>query len=379
EASFGFDMLVSRGLLEPGSEDAEKYLNDYLTHVTAHEVGHTLGLRHNFFASTVLPFEQLNDTQITSEAGLVGSGMGYTPGNIAPKSGKQGQYWQTTLGPYDYWGIEYAYKPINAKTAEEEVPELQKIASRVADPKLAYGTDEDSFGNSPVGINPLVNLWDMGADPIKYYDARIKLVKEHWKNIETKIEKPGNGYQTLRYSFNRGFNEMILSLMNASKYIGGIYHHRDHIGDPGNRLPYEPVSAEQQRKALELLETDAFGKDAFDFSPTLLDKLAIDRLPCFGGQLFSVQRLDYPIHDQVIALQRALLAHLYNPIVLSRLQDLEVKYPNKNDTFGMPDLFDGVQSSVWSELHSSGKLSINSFRRALQREHLKTLSRLVLH
>src|SRR5262249_40165930 len=102
-------------------------------------------------------------------------------------------------------------------------------------------------------------------------------------------------------------------------------------------------------------------------------------LPVFGGQLFSVQRLDYPIHDQVIALQRALLAHLYNPIVLSRLQDLEVKYPNKNDTFGMPDLLDGVQSSVWSELHSSGKLNINSFRRALQREHLKTLSRLVLH
>ena len=77
-----------------------------------HEVGHTLGLRHNFKGSTYLTFEQLADRDATSRTGLSGSIMDYLPMNIAPKGDKQGHDFSPTLGPYDYWAIEYGYKPI---------------------------------------------------------------------------------------------------------------------------------------------------------------------------------------------------------------------------------------------------------------------------
>ncbi|HBI47086.1 MAG TPA: hypothetical protein DDY78_30170, partial [Planctomycetales bacterium] len=106
-----------------------------------HEVGHTLGLRHNFKASTMLKNDQLHDVNITHKQGLVGSVMDYAPVNLAPKGVKQGDYFTTTLGPYDYWAIEYAYKPLSGGT-EGEADALRQIASRCATPGYDYGTDE---------------------------------------------------------------------------------------------------------------------------------------------------------------------------------------------------------------------------------------------
>ncbi|MGH9754894.1 MAG: zinc-dependent metalloprotease, partial [Blastocatellia bacterium] len=168
QAAFGHNLMAARGLMENGA-NAEKYINDFLTHVAAHEVGHTLGLRHNFRASTLHQFDKLQDTAATTEQGLTGSVMDYTPVNLAPRGRQQGQHWQTTLGTYDYWAIEYAYKPLAASSPEGELPELRKIASRVADPTLAYGTDEDAFGTSPIGLDPRTNQWDFGSDPLGYY------------------------------------------------------------------------------------------------------------------------------------------------------------------------------------------------------------------
>ena len=116
--------------------------------VVMHEVGHSLGLRHNFKASTMLDADQLNDTAITRAKGMVGSVMDYNPINIAPKGQKQGDYTTTTIGPYDYWAIEYAYKPIDG----DEAAELKKIAARSPEPDLVYATDEDMYlNNDPLG------------------------------------------------------------------------------------------------------------------------------------------------------------------------------------------------------------------------------------
>ena len=131
-----------------------------------HEVGHSLGLRHNFHASTMLTDDQLNDTTITRVKGQSGSVMDYNPINIVPKGQKQGDYVTTTIGPYDYWAIEYAYKPIDG----DEAAELKKIAARSPDPDLAYATDEDMSGN-----DPLVNAYDLGSDP-----SRFGWTGSHW-------------------------------------------------------------------------------------------------------------------------------------------------------------------------------------------------------
>ena len=129
--------------------------------------GHTLGLRHNFKASTYLTMDEINDPEKTRDIGLTASVMDYMPVNISPKGKKQGDYFSRTIGPYDYWAIEYAYKPLPGGT-EGEVAELKKIASRGTEPALAYATDEDAArhrsrsagqplrpGQGPVGVRPL--------------------------------------------------------------------------------------------------------------------------------------------------------------------------------------------------------------------------------
>ena len=111
---------------QPKDELPEEFVGQAIKHIVMHEVGHSLGLRHNFKASTMLKADQLNDTAITHVKGLVGSVMDYSPINIAPKGKKQGDYYSTTLGPYDYWAIEYAYKSVDG----DEASELKKIATR---------------------------------------------------------------------------------------------------------------------------------------------------------------------------------------------------------------------------------------------------------
>lgn len=380
DAEFSFDLLVARGM-DPQGQEAQKFLHEYLVEIAAHEVGHTLGLRHNFRASTIHTLEQAQDPELTAREGLTGSVMDYIPTNIAERGAKQGQYHQTTLGPYDYWAIEYAYKPIDATTPEAELPELSKIASRASDPLLAYDTDEDAgIGGGPFDMDPLVNRFDFGSDPLKYYAHRVKLADETWEDMETKLERPGEGYQVLRRSFNVAFRQAGSSLFLASKYIGGVYHYRDHVGDPGNRVPFNPVPAAKQKEALELLREDLFSPHAFQFPPEMLNKLASTRFTDFTDFVTSANtRFDLPIHDMILSLQTSVLDRLYDPIVLSRILDSEVTVKSPADAFSVSLLFAELQDSIWAETKAPGaSLNIDSYRRSLQRAHLRKLVAMVL-
>lgn len=373
QAAFGLIVLDTRGMLTPEVE--EKLMREYLIEVTAHEVGHTLGLRHNFRASTILKVNELNDIAKTDELSQSSSVMDYNPIVIAPKGQKQGYFLPPTLGPYDYWAIEYAYKPIEG----DEKEALAKVASRVADPLLPYSTDEDALGTySPRSIDPLANQFDQSSDPIAYFRQRIGIVNELWASEESKLAKPGEGYQVLRRALVRGVGEYNRGLLTSSKYIGGIYHYRDHVGDPNGRVPFTPVPAAKQREALEFLRTYAFSDKAFLLPAGLQDRLAIERLPDLNFvQYFSASRLDFPWHDTVLNLQRAVLSRLYHPITLARIQDNELRFAANEKPFTMADMFKSLDSSIWSEL-DSGATKISSLRRNLQREQLKQLIRLSL-
>jgi hypothetical protein len=373
QAALGLDVLDARGMLTPERE--EEFVRQYLVDLTAHEVGHTLGLRHNFRGSTILRVDELNDVGKTSKVSQSGSVMDYNPIVLASKGETQGNFVPAALGPYDYWAIEYAYTPITG----DEKPALAAIASRVADPMLPYSTDEDALGTfSPNAIDPLVNQFDASNDPLAYFRKRIGIVEELWASIETKLAKTGEGYQVMRRVLTRGLGEYYISVLTSTKFIGGIYHYRDHVGDPNGRVPFVPVPAAKQREALEFLRTYAFSEKAFQLSPSLNNKLAIERQ--YGldwNSYFNVQRLDYPWHDQVLGVQRSVLNRLYHPITLARIQDNELRFGPKEKIFTMADLFSNLDAAIWSELGgNAGKIS--SLRRNLQREHLKQLIRLLL-
>ena len=156
--NFALDLLEARGEIDPDGPEAEAFVLADVKDVVMHEVGHALGLRHNFRASMIYSQTQLNDADFTRDHGIAGSVMEYNAVNIALSGERQGSYGMNTLGPYDYWAIEYGYAEV---PPAEESARLQQIAGRNAEPQLAYATDEDSS----LAIDPEANQSDLGNDP----------------------------------------------------------------------------------------------------------------------------------------------------------------------------------------------------------------------
>ncbi len=381
QMNFMATIMHARGLMNEDGEIPQEYIGQALKALTMHEVGHTLGLRHNFKASTIFSLDELQKK--TGQA-LLGSVMEYDAVNIVPEGKKQGDYYTSTIGAWDYWVIEYAYKPIQAGSPEDELMQLRKVASRVASPELTYGTDGDASWYRYRDLDPLVNRWDLGADPLEFAKQRREIVEGLWKKIVENVTKDGMGYQRVRRAFGTLLGQYSRAMFLASRYIGGQYHHRDHRGDKNGRLPFVPVTAAKQREAMQFLKEHALSDKAFDFPAELLNSLAITRWSDWGSSSGSSTRLDYPVHDVILRNQTQILGRLLYPTVLARIQDTELKFTK--DAFTLPELFSGITDAVWVELErevggkpwSNSKPFISSFRRGLQREHLKQLIKLVL-
>ena len=374
QMAFGWSYLMARGMVDP--DDLQQFVHDGIVELVVHEVGHTLGLRHNFKASSTVSLQKLSDPEFTDTHGISASVMDYNPINLWERDGRRGAYFQKTLGKYDYWAIEYAYKPLDPDSKMSEQEMLEKIAQRVAEPDLQYGTDEDAFGFSTRGIDPLCNLFDLGDDPLGYFEHRAKLAHELWKEIPSKFEIKGERYQKFRRVFSQGLGEISLGAITVPRFVGGIYLHRDHIGDPHGRPPFQVVPAEKQRQALRYLIQNIFAPDAFRFPPELLNKLAPERFPDLQGTVWRMLRVDYPIHGVVQVIQANALFRLYDPLVLQRLQDNEVRFPSGAEKFTMAEMFTTLRNALWSELDTGD--NINSYRRELQRMHLYILTKILL-
>lgn len=361
EMGFALDLLETRGEIAPGSPEEDAYVAAVLKDVITHEVGHTLGLRHNFRASTIHSLEQISNPEYTKAHGLTGSVMDYNALNLALKGQPQGEYVMSTLGPYDHWAVEYGYRPL---APADEKAGLAKIAARSSEPQLAYGTDEEALGFGGLeGMDPEVNRRDLGSDPLAFYQKRLALSKELWERLQVKTIPAGEGYQSLRRGLLRALGQVGLSANLSAKYIGGVVHLRDHAGT--SRAPLTPVPAAKQRQALKLLETGIFSVEAFKFKPEFLSRLTTDR---FNGPLNP----DPSPAQWVLRTQTQVLAQVFQPVVAQRILDTPDKLTNPKEAFRLSELYDTLQTAIWSELKSGREVSV--MRRNLQREHLRQLS-----
>jgi hypothetical protein len=371
--------LAAKGEVKPGEKVPDELIQQAIKETTMHEVGHTLGLRHNFKASTLLKNEQLHDTRITRKQGLTGSVMDYAPINLAPKGVQQGDYFSTTIGPYDYWAIAYAYKPLSGGT-EGELEKLREIAKESAKAGHDYATDEDMFSTS----DPLVNVWDLGADPMKFAQERILLAEDLLKGLEERVVDKGEGYQRARLAFNVLLMQYGNGAHLTANFIGGEHVHRDHRGDPGARDPFVPVKADKQREALKFLQEHVLSEKHFQFSPRLLRRLGADRWLHWGNEMNAMGSVDYRLYDRILNIQRIVLRHVFDPSVLGRIQNNALKADKDEKPLTIAEVFRSVTDGIWSDGNGNeGKedkraASSSVIRRNLQREHLKNLSSLVL-
>ncbi|MDD5426483.1 MAG: zinc-dependent metalloprotease [candidate division Zixibacteria bacterium] len=369
-------LTVTAGDLIDKDSLIKVYVHDYLVEVIAHEVGHTLGLRHNFKASTIYTLDQVNDPEFTRLNSTTGSIMDYMSANIAGPDKKQGDFYARIPGPWDFWTIEYGYRDFGARSPEEEKPHLEKIASQGTKPELVFATDEDTFGWSAKKTDPLSNTHDLGDDPLAFALRKITQTRELWNNAIRKFEQPGQRYKKIRDVFQAGWRSYSELAQIAPQYIGGISVYRHHIGDENAREPFELVPAAEQRRAMQLLKENIFSPDAFAIPQELHNKLQPERLPDFAWSNNSIFQLDYPIHQMVLNIQTTALNKLYDPYTLGRLLNNLVRLNKDDKRYTMYDLFRDTRQALWSEMMELAE--VNSFRRQLQLAHLNILTNIFL-
>ncbi len=358
ELHFAMDLLQSQGLTMEGPQ-ADKLAQQYVKEVIMHEVGHTLGLRHNFRASAAYSLAQLQDLRFTREHGLSSSVMDYLPFNISPTHENQGDYVMSDLGVYDHWAIAYGYSLFEPG---QEAAGLAQITAQSTRPELSYATDEDA-GTLNEGMDPDVNRFDLGSDPLAYYKRRMILSRQLWDRLQNMKLADGESYERLTRSFNSGFRALTQVAPLVAKYVGGVLTRRDRAGT--GRPLFEAVPAVRQREALRLIAQDFFRAESFRFDPQLLSRLALDPNERKAGAQVSVV-------SSVLALQRAILDPLFSPAVAARLLEAPLKAAKGVFPLSLAQLHDSLQNAIWSEALQGQDAGL--LRRNVQREHLRRMT-----
>ncbi len=364
QLGYALDVLTARGELDPDSPEAQQFVLDYLKDTTMHEVGHTLGLRHNFRASRAISAKQVSDPDFTKREAFTGSVMEYAAVNL-PRTGEPAPApFQATLGSYDYWAIEYAYKPI---AAAQEAAELQRIAGRSGEPGLAFATDEDNF----LGIDPDAVIFDLGDDVLAFASRRFDIAHDLFKRQETRTLRPDEDFASVRRGLGFAVRDAGRAAGILMRQIGGVLTLRDYPNT--GRDPLQVVPAAQQRAALKLVSQRVLAADSLVVSPALQRKLAPDFLE--RGDSLAVTT-DFALTQTVLDLQRAILNRLMSDALAARMLDNEGKVSPPEQPLRLNELYTQLEADIWSEL--AGKGDIPQARRDLQREHAGRLVGLVL-
>ena len=336
----------------------------FLYYLIMHEMGHTLGLNHNMKASQMLSPAQLNDQALTQKIGLQGSVMDYPAVNVSLDRSKQGDYYTTKAGPYDLWVIEYGYTPFSES---EETGGLNKILGRSTDPQLIFGNDADDMRSPGGGIDPRVMVNDMSNDMVAYAEDRLKLVNTMMPKLKARFSRDGKSYQELRSRYSQLNGQRSQMVTGVSRYIGGVQVDRSFVGQSTPNKPFTPVTVAYQKKAMALLSKYLFSPNAFDADAQLFPYLQNQRR---GFNFFGITE-DAKPQNTFLAMQMGTLAHILNPVTLTRINTTSL-YGN---TYSVADVMGDLVKGIFND---DLKTNVNLYRQNLQTEFVKGAAAITL-
>jgi hypothetical protein len=366
-----------------------QFMTDSWLATIMHETGHNLGMQHNFIGSLAYTAKQLQDRGFTSREGIASTVMEYAPLNVWPKPYGQGDYFQTALGPYDYYAMHWAYAQIpGARTPEDEVPTLRRWASAWSDPRYRYASDEDVSWADGHASDPRVEQGDLTNDPLGWCTVRASMATSLLRGLNTHFPAYGEEYEAETNAYGAAFGEYMYCATVPAHWIGGQFLSRAHRGDPNADAPIVPVPRAIQRRAFEMLDRYLFTANDLRLSPSLLNKLGYSEWAGYGYVGFTgygnlpewaydpPKRHDVPLAEQIANAQRRIIAEMFTPMVLSRIAD-GASETRDSRPMTLADLFSWMDASVYREIAGSPR-PIDGLRRTLQKTYLEQLVALYL-
>jgi hypothetical protein len=332
----------------------EDFMFQFMADLVMHEVGHCLGLRHNFAGSTNLTvLDLLNDAKV-KQSGLSASVMDYTPVNTPAVLRGNGVFFNAGPGPYDKWAIEYGYSPSNAKSPDEERTFLGLIARRSGEPGHTYLTDEDADG-----MNPLAVRFDLASDTLEWIKTDLKgngIVRNYAING---LVKEGEDYSLRTRIILATYLRNGRSALTATRFVGGVEMRRMHKGDVGEKPTLAPVDPKRQRQAMKLIIENVLMTDRVSLSADVMTRMNMDPMDGEGGNWNA------PLRAIIGGNQIAVLSALMSANKIDDILENDFKMEGQADRYTVSEHFNWMFAAVFKEVGQNK--NITSMRRDLQR------------
>ncbi|WP_189628775.1 zinc-dependent metalloprotease [Roseivirga thermotolerans] len=344
--------FVQTAAINPMAQSPEfddEVMGRLIRFVSSHEVGHTLGLPHNFASSYAYPVDSLRSASFTSKMGTAPSIMDYARFNYIAQPEDKGVALMPNIGIYDKYAIAWGYRPIlDAKTPEDELPTLRRwIEEKNGDPLYRYGRQ----GNPN---DYTAQSEDLGDDAMRASNYGIENLKRIMKNLRDWTYVEGSDYSELEEMYGEVRSQFNRYMGHVGRYVGGVKE--DYKTADQDGMVYTHAPKAKQKEAVEFLNNQLFNTPKW-----MLDNEILGRLQ------------DYGAVESMRSLQVNTLYSLLEWRKLGRV--IENAALNGSDAYTITELFSDVRNGIWSELRRGS--AIDTYRRNLQRAHIERLETLL--